>query len=214
MAILFCGVGFWFTKHVRSGPLADLGGGDSSDAPPIQILSFSCSFWEFIDQVIGWRPHLSEILDPPLWPVFHQLALKIKDRTPSLKLFELNYEFYVLKLLENRDVYPGKNTRDIYFHGRGQGIYDYPVTMGTLPYQEYPIGVFQGTPASYRQGNPTTTDMTGVPSSIKERTWDQRPGGTIPRKYMGPETIDHRLGTEEKFTEFRESDKSLKDELA
>ena len=40
----------------------------------IQILSFSCSFGEIFDQIIGWRPRLGgwrpllwEILDPPLW---------------------------------------------------------------------------------------------------------------------------------------------------
>ena len=39
----------------------------------VQILSFSCSFQKFFDQIIGWRPHLGgwrpllwEILDPSL----------------------------------------------------------------------------------------------------------------------------------------------------
>ena len=50
-------------------------GGRQGRAPPlwIRILSFSCSFQEIFDQIIGlhphlvgWRPLLWEILDPPL----------------------------------------------------------------------------------------------------------------------------------------------------
>ena len=55
--------------------LADLRGGARDARPPlwVQILSFSCSFWEILGKIIGWRPHLGgwrppvwEILDPPL----------------------------------------------------------------------------------------------------------------------------------------------------
>ena len=51
------------------------GGGTRDACPPlwVQILSFSCSFQEIFDQIIGcsphlggWRPLLWEILDPPL----------------------------------------------------------------------------------------------------------------------------------------------------
>ena len=50
-------------------------GGGARDAPPlwVQIVLFSCSFWEIFDQIIGWRPHVGgwrcllwQILDPPL----------------------------------------------------------------------------------------------------------------------------------------------------
>ena len=60
-------------------PLFTIGGskgGRQGRAPPlwVQILSFSCSFWENLGKIIGWRPYLGgwrppvwEILDPPLF---------------------------------------------------------------------------------------------------------------------------------------------------
>ena len=52
--------------------VADLRGRERR-APPVQILSISCSFWEILAKsyvgapLLGsWRPLLGEILDPPL----------------------------------------------------------------------------------------------------------------------------------------------------
>ena len=56
--------------------VADLRGGGEGRAPPVvvQILSISCSFWEILAKsyvstspLEGWRPHLGEILYPPLF---------------------------------------------------------------------------------------------------------------------------------------------------
>ena len=51
------------------------------DAPRrVQILSFSCSFWENLAKsyvgapLESWRPHLGEILDPPLSLLVHMLS--------------------------------------------------------------------------------------------------------------------------------------------
>ena len=44
-------------------------GGARDARPPslwVRILSFSCTFQEILDQILGWRPLLWEILDPPL----------------------------------------------------------------------------------------------------------------------------------------------------
>ena len=46
--------------------------GREGRSPTVQILSISCSFWEiFSKPYVGappesWRPHLGEMLDPPL----------------------------------------------------------------------------------------------------------------------------------------------------
>ena len=63
--------GGWWSYLSRNAP-------NARDAPPngVQILSFSLSFQEHFDQIIGWYPHLGdwpllwEILDPPLQFIF------------------------------------------------------------------------------------------------------------------------------------------------
>ena len=56
------------------------------DAPPpprVQILSISCSFWEILAKsYVGasplgsWRPHLREILDPPLLKDYKKMRMQ------------------------------------------------------------------------------------------------------------------------------------------
>ena len=62
-----------FFIFMRFDPVADLRGGYDRRAPlRIQILSISCSFGENLAKSYagappeGWRPHVGEILDPPL----------------------------------------------------------------------------------------------------------------------------------------------------
>ena len=44
------------------------GGTPGTRAPRVQILLFSCSFWDILDQKIGWRPHLGD-WGPLLWQI-------------------------------------------------------------------------------------------------------------------------------------------------
>ena len=56
--------------------MADPRGGTRDTPPSVQILSFSCSFWQKCCQIIGWYTPVSgwrllwEILDPPLIEYF------------------------------------------------------------------------------------------------------------------------------------------------
>ena len=59
--------------------MADLHSKILDARPQVQILLISCSFWENLAKsyvgvpLEGWRPHLREILDPPLLSVSHSV---------------------------------------------------------------------------------------------------------------------------------------------
>ena len=81
----------WFCSGRSKGDTRDV-----RPPPRVQILSISCSFWENLAKsYIGappesWRPHLGEILDPPLFCLSQTCWEKPLKIAHSLKFWQKN----------------------------------------------------------------------------------------------------------------------------
>ena len=62
--------------------MADLKGAPGMSSLPslwVQILSFSCRFWEKFGQIIGWRPHLESSRPLPVWEILNPPLVTAAD---------------------------------------------------------------------------------------------------------------------------------------